>query len=486
MSVNIQPEKLFNYINGELTAPRQNHYIEVCNPATGEVYTQAPNSTLEDLNAACASAKKNQPMWAGLEAQERANWLRKLADGIKKYGDELALAECRDTGKPISIARSLDIPRCSANFEFFADAITQYHTECYPMQNAVNYTLREPLGIVACISPWNLPLYLLTWKIAPALVTGNCVIAKPSEITPNTANVLAQICKEVDFPAGVLSILHGQGSQIGDLITEHPDISAVSFTGGTATGTHISERCAKKLKKVSLELGGKNPAIVFSDCDLDKTVKTIVRSAFANQGQVCLCNSRIYIEDELYPDFREKFISETQKLKIGDPEEITTNFGAITNLAQYDKILSAIEQAKNNKANILLGGNKLYLDGRCSGGSFIEPTIMENLSLDCETNQNEIFGPVVTLNKFSSEEEAVKLANGTKYGLAATVFSNNIGKAHRVAAKIQSGVVWINEWMQRDLRIHFGGMKQSGIGREGGFNSLNFFTETKNIYFNYE
>lgn len=478
--------KLVNYINGELTAPKDNNYLDVYNPATGIAYTKVPESTAVDLDAAICSAKEAFRDWQKVSHQERAQWLRKLANGIEKYSNELAIAESCNTGKPISLAKNLDIARSAANFLFYADAITQFRSDCYSSDpNIINYNLKQPLGIVACISPWNLPLYLLTWKIAPALVTGNCVIAKPSEITPVTATLLAEICAEINFPKGVLSILHGSGNNIGNMIVEHQDISAISFTGGTQTGKKLAVKAAQNLKKVSLELGGKNPAIIFADCDLDKTIDIVVKSAFTNQGQVCLCNSRIYIQDNIYEKFKHKFIEKVADIKIGDPQDIHTQFGAISNKNHYEKILNYIRIAKEDGGSILYGGEPVTIAGRCQSGYFIKPTVIENIPSKSVVNQHEIFGPVITLNKFSTMSEAIFLANDTIYGLATSIFTNDINKANMVAREIKSGIVWINNWMIRDLRTPFGGCKDSGIGREGGDYSLNFFTENKNICITY-
>lgn len=478
--------KLVNYMNGELTAPKDNKYLKVFNPATGQAYTHVPDSTKNDLDAAVHAAKNACRDWQNTTLLERADWLRKLAKSIKKYSTELALAECRNTGKPISLAKSLDIPRAAANFEFYADAITQFKTDCYPMDNnCINYTLKEPLGVVACISPWNLPLYLLTWKVAPALVTGNCVIAKPSEVTPVTATMLAEICVELNFPKGVLSILHGTGNNIGELIVNHPEINAISFTGGTETGKKIAASAGSNLKKVSLELGGKNPAIVLDDCDLDKTIDIIIKSAFSNQGQICLCNSRIYIQDKVYDRFKSQLIERVAMIKIGDPEDIDTQFGAITNKQHYEKIIAYINAAKEEGGSVLCGGDSPSIGGRCQSGYFIVPTVLENIAQDSIVNQHEIFGPVITLNKFSNIEEVIILANNSNYGLATCIFTHDINKANTIARQIKSGIVWVNAWMVRDLRTPFGGCKNSGIGREGGEYSLNFFTENKNICINY-
>ena len=405
----------------------------------------------------------------------------RLADKIEHYTEELIIAESIDNGKPESLARLVDIPRASENFRFFATAILHFSSEIHEMDGkAINYTLREPIGVAACISPWNLPIYLLTWKIAPALAAGNTVVAKPSEITPMTAYILSKICIEVGFPPGVLNIVHGIGSKMGDALTSHPDTPIVSFTGGTQTGQHISKLAAPMFKKLSLELGGKNPNIIFADANFDKSVAIAVKAAFSNQGQICLCGSRLFIEKTIYKKFKIALIEKASLLKVGNPKE-NVDLGAIVSKEHMNKILSKIKEAKSLGGKILLGGKRKILNGECKNGYYIEPTIIEGLPYNCSVNQEEIFGPVVTLIPFDSEEEVIQMANSTKYGLSASIFTENISKGHRVAAKIKSGIVWINTWLLRDLRIPFGGMKQSGVGREGGFKSLQFFTEPKNV-----
>ena len=405
----------------------------------------------------------------------------RLADKIEEYTEELIIAESIDNGKPESLARLVDIPRASENFRFFATAILHFSSEIHEMDGkAINYTLREPIGVAACISPWNLPIYLLTWKIAPALAAGNTVVAKPSEITPMTAYILSKICIEVGFPPGVLNIVHGIGSKMGDALTSHPDTPIVSFTGGTQTGQHISKLAAPMFKKLSLELGGKNPNIIFADANFDKSVAIAVKAAFSNQGQICLCGSRLFIERTIYEKFKIALIKKASLLKVGNPKE-NVDLGAVVSKEHMNKILSKIEEAKSLGGKILLGGKRKILNGECKNGYYIEPTIIEGLPYNCSVNQEEIFGPVLTLIPFDSEEEVIQMANSTKYGLSASIFTENISKGHRVAAKIKSGIVWINTWLLRDLRIPFGGMKQSGVGREGGFKSLQFFTEPKNV-----
>ncbi|GAA0210708.1 aldehyde dehydrogenase [Kangiella japonica] len=479
-------QKLKNYINGELVEPQLGQYIDNAEPATGQVYSQIPDSTAEDLEQAVVAAEKAQPAWAALSLEKRAEILTKVADAIDGHSNELAKAEAIDNGKPFSLAKSVDIYRASANIRFFAQAITQFSSESHAMGNeAINYTLRDPIGVVGCISPWNLPLYLFTWKIAPALAAGNCVIAKPSEITPMTAYLFSKICNEAGLPRGVLNILHGTGPSIGNPLTTHPKIKAISFTGGTSTGAHISRVTAGMFKKLSLELGGKNPTLVFADCDFEETVENVVRAAFANQGQICLCGSRIYIERPIYDKFKAAFVEKVKSLKIGDPLEPSTQHGALVSKPHMDKVLSYIELAQEEGGTVLTGGKQVTLKGRCRNGFFVEPTVIEGLTNDCRTNQEEIFGPVCTIMPFDSDDEAIDLANGTQYGLASSVWTNDLKRAHRVAKEIEAGIVWINCWLLRDLRTPFGGVKSSGVGREGGLEALRFFTEPKNVCIKY-
>ncbi len=475
-------EKILNYINGELVAPVSGSYLENYNPSTGKVYSLLPDSEKQDVDNAVAAAKAAFIGWSKTPKQERSNILMNLADSIEKHFDELVLAESKDNGKPESLAANVDIPRAPANIRFFAGAILHDSSNVHEMDGiAINYTLRQPIGVAACISPWNLPLYLLTWKIAPALAAGNTVVAKPSEITPMTAYIFSKICIEAGLPKGVLNIVHGLGSKVGDPLTTHADTPIVSFTGGTITGKHIATVTAPMFKKLSLELGGKNPNIIFADTDFDKAVSIASRAAFTNQGQICLCGSRLFIQEEIYEKFKEALILKASKLVVGDPKDSSTNLGAVVSKEHMQKILSKIEEAKELGGKILIGGKRKILKAELEKGYYIEPTIIEGLSYDCSINQEEIFGPVVSLIPFKTEEEVVEMANSTKYGLSASIFTENISKAHRVAANIESGVIWINTWLLRDLRIPFGGMKSSGLGREGGFKSLEFFTEPKNI-----
>ena len=475
-------EKIKNYINGKLVESNSGNYIDNYNPASGKVYSLVPDSNEDDINAAVLAANTAFQSWSKTSKKYRSDLLMRLASKIEDYSEELIIAESRDNGKPEALARLVDIPRASENFRFFATAILHFSSELHDMDGkALNYTLREPIGVAACISPWNLPLYLLTWKIAPALAAGNTVVAKPSEVTPMTAYILSKICAEIDFPPGVLNIVHGIGSKIGDFLTGHEDTPIVSFTGGTQTGRHIAGIASPMFKKISLELGGKNPNIVFADANFDKAVTMAVKAGFSNQGQICLCGSRLFIQDEIYKKFKKALLEKVSKLKVGDPQDDGMDLGAVVSEEHMNKVLSKITQAKKIGGNILTGGNRKLIEGDLLNGYYIEPTVIENLPFDCEVNQEEIFGPVLTLIPFKDEEEVINMANSTKYGLSASIFTENISKGHRVAAAIKSGVVWINTWLLRDLRIPFGGMKQSGVGREGGFKSLQFFTEPKNV-----
>jgi len=475
-------EKILNYIDGKLIEPKSGNFFPNYNPSNGAAYALVPDSEKEDIDIAVAAAKKAFHSWSKTSKQERSDLLMRLADAIEKNAEELIIAESKDNGKTITQATNVDIPRASTNFRFFATAILHDHSELHEMDGeALNYTSRQPIGVAACISPWNLPLYLLTWKIAPALATGNTVVAKPSEVTPMTAYLLSKICIEVGLPKGVLNIVHGYGAKVGDPLTTHEDTPIVSFTGGTATGKHIASLTAPMFKKTSLELGGKNPNIVFADANFDQALEMAVKAAFSNQGQICLCGSRLFVQKDIYDDFKEAYVSRVSKLKVGDPKASDSDIGAVVSKEHMNKILNKIEEAKKLGGKILIGGNRRQLKNGLENGYYIEPTIIEGLSNNCTINQEEIFGPVVSLIPFETEEEVIEMANATRYGLSASIFTENISRGHRVAAQIDAGIVWINTWILRDLRIPFGGMKQSGLGREGGFNSLKFFTEPKNV-----
>ncbi len=480
-------KKILNYIDGQLVEPSSKKYIDNFNPALAEVYSQIPRSNREDVQKAVEAAKMAFPSWSTTPKANRSAILRKIAELIRKNKTYLAEAESIDNGKPLSLAHKVDIPRASENFQFFSSAILHFESETHQMeQGAINYTLRQPIGVVGCISPWNLPLYLFTWKIAPALASGNCVVAKPSEITPMTAFMLSKICIEAGLPKGVLNIVHGYGHEVGTAITAHKDIPVISFTGGTKTGATIAQTAAPMFKKLSLELGGKNPNIIFEDCDYSKMLDTTLRSSFSNQGQICLCGSRIFVQKGIYEKFKKDFVAQTKALKIGDPLDENTDQGAVVSQEHFNKILEYIALAQEEGGKILCGGKAVDLSSKGLKGWFIEPTIIEGLDPYCRTNQEEIFGPVVTLMPFETEDEVLTYANSTNYGLSSTVWTESISRANRVANKIHAGIVWINCWMVRDLRTPFGGVKQSGVGREGGFEVLKFFTEAKNVCIQYE
>lgn len=479
-------QKILNYINGELLEPQSGQFLNNIEPATGQVYSQIPDSDESDISLAVNAAKKAFPNWGGAPKEFRSKVMMRVAELIEEKLPQLAEAESRDNGKPLSLATAVDIPRARDNFHFFATGILHFASESHEMEGqAINYTTRHPLGVVGCISPWNLPLYLFTWKIAPALAAGNCVVAKPSEVTPMTAYLLSEICIEAGMPAGVLNIVHGLGHKVGEAISQSNEIKAISFTGGTSTGAHIASIAAPKFKKLSLELGGKNPNIIFADCDFEDALKTTVRSSFANQGQICLCGSRIFIERSIYDQFKNAFVERVSKLKVSNPTDPNAKLGAVVSQPHMEKVLSYIELAKEEGGTILTGGNRVILEGEYENGFYLEPTIIEGLAYTCRTNQEEIFGPVVTITPFDTEEEALMMANSTEYGLASTVWTQDLKRAHRVAGKIDAGIVWVNCWLVRDLRTPFGGVKNSGVGREGGFEALKFFTEPKNVCIKY-
>jgi len=475
-------EKIQNYINGALTEPFNGTYLDNVNPAEGKVYSLIPDSGNRDVNHAVEAARRAFAKWSATPAEQRSAIMIKIADLIDRDLDKLALAESTDQGKPVKLAKTVDIPRASANLRFYATAILHTASDAhFTDQQAINYTQYQPIGVVGCISPWNLPLYLFTWKIAPALAAGCTVVAKPSEVTPMTAYMFSKLCIEAGLPEGVLNIIHGLGSKAGQAIIEHPEVSAISFTGGTATGKKIAATAAPMFKKLSLELGGKNPNIIFADCDFENAISTTIHSSFANQGEICLCGSRIFVERPLYEKFLAEFTTRVKALVVGDPLDDKTKVGAMVSEAHMNKVLSYIDLAKKEGGKIVTGGTQVKGTGRCANGYFIAPTIITGLEHLCRTNQEEIFGPVVTIMPFDTEEEVLEYANSTTYGLAATIWTENLKRAHRVAAHVKSGIIWVNCWLFRDLRTPFGGMKQSGVGREGGFEALKFFTEEKNV-----
>ena len=476
-----------NYINGGFTDPIKNEWLDNICPADGLVYGKLPNSCTKDVQIAYEAAHDAYLSWSETSIEKRSAILLKIASLIEANLERFAVAESKDNGKPISVARSIDIPRAASNFRFFSQAITQFYSESHEArsQKTINYTLRHPLGVVGCISPWNLPLYLLTWKIAPAIATGNCVVAKPSEVTPYTAFLLGEICNEAGLPKGVLNIVHGLGSTTGQAIVGHPNIKAISFTGGTETGKLIAKTAAPFFKKLSLELGGKNPNIIFADCDYNKMLSTSVKSSFSNQGQICLCGSRLFVEASIYEKFKVDFIERVGQLIVGPPSEESTQIGALVSKAHFEKVLSYIDGIDKTQNRVLFGGKRMRIQGH-ENGYYLSPTIIEVNSNQCKLNQEEIFGPVVTLMPFESDDDVLEMANDVKYGLSATLWTNNLKRSLLFSEQLEAGIVWINTWMQRDLRTPFGGTKSSGVGREGGFEVLRFFTETKNICINYE
>ena len=479
--------RLANLIDGRLQAPRHDRWLDVFEPATGQVFAHCPDSSADDVAQAVDAARRAAPAWAATPSERRASLLEALADRIEARLEEFVALESRDSGKPLAQARRLDIPRAIANLRHFAAGITAWSSESHAMESgAINYTLRQPLGVVGCISPWNLPLYLFTWKIAPALAAGNAVVAKPSEITPCTAALLGELSIEAGFPPGVLNIVQGRGPVVGQAIVEHPQVKAVSFTGSTRTGAQIAAAAAPQFKKVSLELGGKNPAIVFEDADLsDANLDTIVRSGFANQGEICLCGSRLLVQRSIYDAFRERYLARVKALRVGDPDDEASDLGALVSREHFGKVMACIDTAREEGGHVLCGGHAVDVPGRCAQGWFVAPTVIEGLANDTRTNQQEIFGPVVALIPFDDEADALAQANGTGYGLAASLWTRDLSRAHRFGAQLDFGIVWINCWLLRDLRTPFGGTKQSGVGREGGVEALRFFTEPKNICIRY-
>ena len=461
--------------------PLNGEYLDNYNPATGKITSRISNSSSKDVELAVQAAQDALPAWSALSRSERIEWLRKIAKALESRKDEIARIESMDTGKPIGLAKRVDASRSVSNFEFFADHAEKLIDKEYKMADATNYVTRKPVGTVGLITPWNLPLYLLTWKIAPALVMGNTIVAKPSELTPLTANLLCEILVTIDFPPGVINVVHGLGPNAGQAILEHPQIKAISFTGGTSTGKIVAKTAAPMFKKLSLELGGKNATIILDDADLPTAAKGAARAAFTNSGQVCLCGSRILIDAKIYDEFMPLFIKEVEAMKVGNPVEQDTDIGSVISLDHMEKVLSYIELAKQEGGDITTGGNRLNLPEPNSNGAFISPTVVDGLSIDSRCATEEIFGPVASVHQFTGDDEAVQMANITEYGLAGSIWTSNLTRGKSVAENIESGVLWVNTWLHRDLRTPFGGVKNSGIGREGGDWSLNFFSELTNI-----
>ncbi|GIK16745.1 MAG: aldehyde dehydrogenase [Planctomycetota bacterium] len=476
-------QSIEHFIAGRFVPPAGGAYLDNVEPATGRVYSRVADGDARDVEAAVQAATAAFPAWSATPAEARCRVMLRIADLIESRLDEFARAESVDTGKPLSAARGVDIPRAVKNLRFFATAILHEKSELHVTdREAINYTLRRPRGVAGLISPWNLPLYLLTWKVAPAIATGNTAVAKPSEVTPMTAHLLAKVCVEAGLPPGVLNVVHGSGAGAGQALVEHPRVATISFTGGTKTGRGIAATAAPMFKKLSLELGGKNPNVVFADADLDEAVAVSVRAAFSNQGQICLCGSRILVERPAYAPFLERFVAATKALKVGDPLEAGCDLGALVSRSHFDKVRSCIRLAVEEGGRIECGGDvPSGVNDRCAGGFFLPPTVITGLPAGCRTDREEIFGPVVTVRPFDDEAEAVAAANDTDYGLSATLWTRDLDRAHRVADALVAGTVWVNCWLVRDLRVPFGGMRHSGVGREGGEESLRFFTEPKNV-----
>jgi len=473
---------LRNFIGGEFCDARGGARIDNVNPATGEVIGALPDSGVSDVDLAVESARAAFPAWKASGREARAKTLYAIADAIEKKKHGLALAETRDQGKPVSLSLSMDIPRAAANFRFFAGAILHESDDAFHGDGGLfNYTARKPLGVCGLITPWNLPLYLLSWKIAPALATGNTAVCKPSEFTSSTAYMLAEIFAETGLPPGVCNMVFGSGPAAGGALVTHPRVPLISFTGGTKTGAGLATAVAPQFKKVSLELGGKNANVIFADADLALAARTSVRSSFLNQGEICLCGSRIYVERSVFESFLTALRAETAKLVVGDPEDERTTVGALIHSEHRDKVESYVDIARSEGARVESGGKRPTLSAPFARGAFYEPTILTGVRADSRVQKEEIFGPVVTVTPFGDEAEAVMLANDVEYGLSASVWTRDAARAHRVAEALDVGTVWVNAWLMRDLRVPFGGAKASGLGREGGRHSLEFYTETKTV-----
>jgi len=473
-------DDLRNYIGGQFLTHSGGQWMDNPEPATGSHICRIPLSDASDVDAAVDAARVAQPAWGALSHSERADWLDRIADGLETRYEEIAALESRDTGKPISLARTVDAHRSVLNFRFFAGILREHEEDVFEMASATNYVVNKPVGVGALITPWNLPLYLLSWKVAPAIGMGNTVVCKPSELTPMTADLMMQVIDKVGLPAGVVNLIHGDGTGAGAPLIAHSDVDLVSFTGGTSTGEKVAASAAPAFKKLSLELGGKNASIVFADCDMDSTVAGVVRAGFLNQGQVCLCGSRVLVEDSVYVEFRDRFVDAVEAMRIGDPSDESTDLGALISEDHLAKVQGYVELAKQEGGALLTGGTPCLPSG-FEGGNWMAPTVIEGLSPDSRCSTEEIFGPVVTLHPFGSEDEAVAIANNTRYGLAGSVWTSDLDKGRRVSEAIDTGMVWVNTWLHRDLRVPFGGVKDSGVGREGGKWSLGFFSEAMNV-----
>ena len=471
---------LCNYVGGEFVCHSGEEWMHVLEPATGQRFARVPLSTAEDVDTAVAAAREAQPAWSSLSISERADWLDRIADALESRYEDIASLESRDTGKPISLARAVDAHRSVFNFRFFADLLREQEQEIFEMEDSTNFVVHKPVGVGALITPWNLPLYLLSWKVAPAIGMGNCVVCKPSELTPMTADLLMQVIHDIGLPAGVVNLVHGDGAGAGAPLVAHEDVDLVSFTGGTDTGQKVAASAAPSFKKLSLELGGKNASIVFADCDMEKTVAGVVRAGFLNQGQVCLCGSRVLIEESIYGDFRDRFVDAVEEMRVGDPSDEATELGALISSEHLEKVSGYVKLAKQEGGSLLTGGTPCLPSG-FEQGNWMVPVVIEGLSPDSRCSTEEIFGPVVTLHRFSSEDEAVAIANNTRYGLAGSVWTSDLERGKRVSESLETGMAWVNTWLHRDLRAPFGGVKDSGVGREGGRWSLGFFSEAMNV-----
>ncbi len=481
-------KEIKHFINGEFIASADGKTFEGVSPVTSEIIARVHEAGRDEVNQAVQAAKNAlHGEWGKLSLLDRVEVLYRIADGINARFDDFLQAECLDTGKPYSLARHIDIPRGAANFKVFADTIKNVPSETFEMatpdkKGAINYSIRVPQGVIAVISPWNLPLLLTTWKVGPALACGNTVVVKPSEETPLTTALLGEVMNDAGVPKGVYNVVHGFGpDSAGAYLTEHPDVDAITFTGETVTGEIIMRAAATGSRPVSMEMGGKNPGVIFADCDMDKALEGTMRSAFANCGQVCLGTERVFVERPVFDEFVSRLKGSVESMKLGRPEDKETNMGPLISKGHREKVLSCYARAVEEGATVVTGGGIPDMPDELKDGAWIEPTIWTDLADDAATVKEEIFGPCCHIRQFDSEEEVIQLANDTEYGLATAIWTENSSRAHRVAAQINAGIVWVNCWFLRDLRTPFGGMKRSGIGREGGVHSLEFYTELKNI-----